>query len=250
MYPWYDSVWLTRYTRAKSIVARVRPDLLPEFVTAFRIFRTRPDFEVRTLERVFDEATMADIRRTVRALRPDELELHEARGFGRFVVHNHPEFAGLHRRLAPLVGEIAGEAVEPAYTFLGLYGHLGVCPPHVDSPQSKWTLDLCIDQSGGWPIHFSQVCPWPEAEAKADHDWEDRIKTSPSLRFTSCTLEPGQAVVFSGSSQWHYRDAIPRVVGRTYCELLFFHFVPEGSMELLRPERWAQRFGVPELSRA
>ena len=249
VYPWYDSVWLARYTRAKSIVARLRPDLLPAFLDAFRIFHTPRDFEVRTLDGVFEDDTMAEIRRTVRALRPGDLELHEARGFGRFVVHDHPDFTALHRQLVPLVGEIAGEAVDPAYTFLGLYGHLGACPPHMDSPEAKWTLDLCIDQSGGWPIHFSQVCPWADAPADGlpGNNWEDWIKASPWLRFTSRTLEPGQAVLFSGSSQWHYRDAIPRATGRTYCEMLMFHFVPAGTADLLRPENWARLFGVPEL---
>jgi hypothetical protein len=56
--------------------------------------------------------------------------------------------------------------------------------------------------------------------------------------------------VFSGSSQWHYRDAIPDAPGRKFSELLFFQFVPKGSAELLRPENWARLFGVPELRSA
>jgi hypothetical protein len=82
MYPWYDSVWLTRYRSATTLIERVRPDVLPAFVDAFRIFHTRRDFKVRLLDRIFDDATMAEIRRTIRALRPHNLELHEARRFG------------------------------------------------------------------------------------------------------------------------------------------------------------------------
>src|SRR5206468_530714 len=127
------------------------------------------------------------------------------------------------------------------------YGNLGVCPPHMDSPEAKWTLDLCVGQSTPWPIYFSQVCPWPESASDTwrDGDWEEQIKRSPSLRFTSYTLEPGQAVVFSGSSQWHYRDAIPAGRGRKFAELLFFHFVPKGSAALLRPEPRPRRV-LPE----
>ena len=251
-YPWYDSQWLTEYTRAKTILDNVRPDVLGAFVDAFRIFHTSPHFRVQLLERVFDDETMAEIRRVVRSLRPSDLELHEARSFGRFVVHDHSYFTALHHRVVPIVSEAVGESVEPAYNFLSLYGNPGVCPPHMDSPEAKWTLDLCIDQSAPWPIHFSQVCPWPEPAPDVSHsdDWEEQIKGSRSLRFTSHTLEPGQAIVFSGSSQWHYRDAIPDGPGRKFAELLFFHFVPEGSADLLRPESWARRFGVPELRSA
>ena len=250
MYPWYDSVWLTRYRSATALIERVRPDVLPAFVDAFRIFHTRRDFKVRRLDRIFDDATMAEIRRTIRALRPHDLELHEARRFGRFVVHDHAYFTALHQRLVPLVSEVVSEAVEPAYNFLSLYGRCGVCPPHMDSPEAKWTLDLCIDQSGRWPIYFSQVCAWPDSapDGPPGPDWEQHIKRSSSLRFTEWSLDPGQAVVFSGSSQWHYRDTIPQASGRTFSELLFFHFVPEGSAELVRPDNWPRLFGVPELT--
>jgi len=245
-------VWLTEYTRAKATIETTRPEVLRAFVDAFRIFHTPPSFRVRRLERIFDDDTLAEIQRVARSLRPIDLELHEAPTFGRFVVHDHPYFTALHHRIVPIVSEVVGEPVEPAYSFLSLYGNLGVCPLHLDSPEAKWTLDLCVGQSSPWPIYFSQVCPWPELapDISPGSDWEEQIKRSPSLRFTSCTLEPGQAVVFSGSSQWHYRDAIPDGPGRKFAELLFFHFVPKGSAELLRPENWARRFGVRELRSA
>jgi hypothetical protein len=247
-YPWYDSVWLSRYARATAIIRAVRPEALAGFVDAFQVLRTSLDFRVQVLDRVFDDDTMGKIRRVVRSLRPSDLELHEARAFGRFVVHDHPYFTALQQRTLRLVSEVVGEPVEASYNFLSLYGHLGVCPPHMDSPQAKWTLDLCVNQSTPWPLYVSQVCSWPEAtDGWHRQDWEARIKTSPSLRFTPWMLEPGQAVVFSGSSQWHYRDPIAGSAARQSSELLFFHYAPKGSADLLRPERWARLFGVPEL---
>jgi hypothetical protein len=249
LYPWYDSVWLTEYDRAKAIIRTVRPDALEAFVDAFRMFHTRPDFEVQRLERPFDNDTLAEIRARVTSLRPTDLELHEARRFGRFIVHDHWFFTELQRRAIPLVSEVVGEPVEPSYNFLSLYTAMGVCPVHMDAPKAKWTFDLCIDQSVPWPIYFSQVCPWPDSESEAwrDEDWEGSLKRSTSLRFTPYTLQPGQAVVFSGSSQWHYRDAMPDVGGQQFCNLLFLHFIPSGTTELVQPKNWARLFGIPEL---
>jgi len=250
VYPWYDSVWLGKYDRAKAIIQKVRPEALAAFVDAFRILRTRPDFQVRLFERPFDDNTLHEIRRVVQSLRPTDLELHEVRAFGRFVVHGHPFFTELQQRTVPLVSEAVGEAVEGSYNFLSLYASQGVCPPHMDSPKAKWTLDLCVNQSVPWPIYFSQVCPWPDEEAEAwpDEGWENSIKHSPSLRFVPYTLHPGQAVVFSGSSQWHYREAIPASGVRQFCDLLFLHFIPSGTAELVLPKTWARLFDIAELS--
>ncbi|MGE0405379.1 MAG: hypothetical protein AB7O65_03695, partial [Candidatus Korobacteraceae bacterium] len=75
----------------------------------------------------------------------------------------------------------------------------------------------------------------------------ERIKKSHAYTFTAYSLEPGQAAVFSGSSQWHYREAIQPASGRAFCNLLFLHFIPRGTAELVEPTNWASIFGVPEL---
>ena len=159
LYPWYDSVWLTKYSEAKSIIRKVRSGALDAFVEVFRVFHTRPEFQTTELQSPFDDDVMGQIRRVVSALRPTDLELHEAKGFGRFVVSDHPFFTELQRQVVPLVSQIVGETVEASYNFLSLYTARGVCSPHIDSPIAKWTLDLCIDQSTSWPIYFSQVVP-------------------------------------------------------------------------------------------
>jgi hypothetical protein len=130
---------------------------------------------------------------------------------------------------------------------------MGNCDLHLDAPLAKWTLDVCVDQSHVWPIHFSQVVPWPEfAPERA------LVRKSDSgLQFTAAALHPGDAVLFSGSSQWHYRDALRDAVqqtaganpaGRTFCDLLFFHFIPKGTLRLINPNEWADLFGIAELA--
>ena len=245
-YPWYDSVWLTAYHRAIATVRSVAPDRLAEFERAFDVFRTRPDFEVKVFERAFDDRAMDEIRRIVAGLSPEQLQFYEAREFRRFITHNHPFFEALQQRTIDWVSEAVGEPVEPSYNFVSLYGPLGVCPLHLDAPFAKWTLDLCIDQSVPWPIHFAPVADWPLPGVYGS-DWEPRIKREVGGGFTSHTVSPGEAILFSGSSQWHYRDPMPGEGGKRSCDLLFMHFIPQGTHELVEPANWARLFGIPEL---
>ena len=247
-YPWYDSDWLAQYVRAKGIIRDARPDSLAGFVDAFRVLRTREDFQPVRLERPFGDQDLAEIRQAVDSLEPSRLELHEARNFKRFVVHDHEVFNRLQQCAVPLVSQAVGEPVEASYNFLSLYASQGVCPVHMDAPDAKWTLDLCIDQSVPWPIHFSAVQPWPEGSDQkwADPKWDEHLKQS--QRFTTHQLREGEAIVFSGSSQWHYRDAMPARGPRDRCTLLFMHFIPVGTAELVRPANWARLFSIPELA--
>ena len=68
-----------------------------------------------------------------------------------------------------------------------------------------------------------------------------------SLTFQSKVLTPGNGIVFSGSSQWHYRDALPQTSSKGFCDLLFFHYVPKGTAEIVKPANWAGIFDIPEL---
>ena len=61
---------------------------------------------------------------------------------------------------------------------------------------------------------------------------------------------PGEAVLFSDSSQWHYRDPIPEQGSKAFCHLLFFHFIPRGMRAYLDAAEWETLFAVPGLSEA
>ena len=245
--PWYDSLWLSKYLVAQKIIKGVRPGMLPEFVNAFARLKTRASFEVQKVEKIFDDGVMDAIREVVRSLPAGTYESHEVKRFGRHVVHNHPFLTDLQKTILPIVSELAGENVEPCYNFLCLYLRFGVCEPHIDAPEAKWTLDLCIDQSDEWPIHFSQIVPWPEEASYEGEVWQAQVKNSPGLQFTSHSLRPNEALLFSGSSQWHYRDSLKNFSGGGFCNLVFFHFIPEGMSEIVRPKNWAKIFAIPEL---
>jgi hypothetical protein len=247
-FKWYDSGWLETYLAAQEVIVRVAPSRLDEFVESFRILKTDPAFVVKDAPNIFDAATLSKIKGVVRSIPMTAIEMHEIKRFGRLVVHDHATFTEMQRELVAKVSDLVGEEVEPSYNFLCLYTHMGVCEPHLDAPSAKWTLDICIDQSEPWPIHFSQVVPWPEDRIAQDDDWQSAIKNSPDLKFQSKVLNPGGGIVFSGSSQWHYRDALPQRDRAGFCDLLFLHYTPKGAGELVVPRNWAQLFSIPELA--
>lgn len=245
---WYDSVWLAKFIEARSIVERVAPGRLHEFVASFDVLRVPPGYRQRFLPGFFSDGQLERIREAVRSIPIDRLRTDEMNSFGRFIVRRWPEFTALQTSLVDLVSDVAGEPVEPSYNFLSLYTRMGVCPPHLDTPSAKWTLDICIAQSEPWPIHFSQPVRWPDTlEGLRERDAEE-LRASGELAFTAEVLEPGDAVFFSGSNQWHYRDALPPGPGRRYCDLLFLHYVPFGTADLVQPKNWARLFDIPELA--
>ena len=245
---WYDSIWLKAYFSALDVIGRVAPDRLKEFKSAFEPLHTDPSFDVQSIRQMFDASTLQSLRDRIHDIPRESLELHELKRFGRFVVHDHPLVTELQQGLLDRISEMAGEPVEPSYNFLSLYTKRGVCERHLDSPSAKWTLDICLDQSEPWPIQFSQILPWPDPMEFAGGADAASTASSDHLEYKSVSMEPGDAIFFSGSSQWHYRDPMPNSSGRAFCDLLFLHYVPRGTSRLVRAENWAEIFGIPELS--
>jgi len=248
LYPWYDSGWLSVYVLAREFIRRNHPQKLNDFVHAFDVFRTDPGYSIKELPQLFDEATIEDLRTVIKEQDLKTVSKFEIEHFGRFVVRDIPYVSKLQQRITDLVSERVGEPVEPCYNFLSLYWELGVCDVHMDAPFAKWTVDFCIEQSTTWPIHFSKIVPWPEDWTDAGDDWQDTIKDDPANRFASYEMQEGEAIIFSGSSQWHYRNPIERKVNANFCHLLFFHFIPAGTSELTLPANWKDLFGIPDLA--
>jgi len=246
-FPWYDSNWLDSYVDAKALIAEHCPEELERFEAGFEKLRTSPEFSTKTLPKYHFEPHLDSLKDLIRNTQTADLEKHEMLTFGRYVIHDHPLFDELQAGFIDLVSELANEPLEPSYSFMSLYNNLGACPPHMDSPEAKWTLDICIEQSESWPIHFSKVRPWATDWDEFSGDWANQILADPANEFETVLLEEGEAAFFSGSSQWHYRDRIPKKQTQNFCHLLFLHYIPEGTRELLRPENWAQIFNISVL---
>lgn len=244
---WYDSWWLNAYIAARDCIAGERPEKLNAFEQAIEPLRTRPDFEVQHIPDLFDQAALQQINQIIAHIPDRDLLKSEFFTFGRRIIRNHEFFNDLQQSLVPMVSRLVKEEVESEYNFLSLYNNFGVCGPHLDAPYAKWTLDACINQSSPWPIYFSRVTPWPENIAKEYNHANTKSDFMNEIDFQEVSLLEGEAVIFSGSSQWHYRERIPQTTTNNFCHLLFFHFIPKGSNIVVDPRNWPDLFDVPEI---
>ncbi len=244
-FPWYDALWLACYWQAYETVRQHYPNRLAEFVEAFNMLHTSDGYTVETLKQVLSHDRITQLKLLIKSLANDQLEKQELLSFGRFVVHEHPLFSEIHQEITPLVSRLAGQHLIPSYSFLSLYNNLGVCDLHLDAPNAKWTLDICIDQSDEWPIFISRPQPWPKP-FQFGEQWQQSLKSE--VEFQEYIMQPGEAVLFSGSSQWHYRERIPKKHAQNYCHLLFLHFVPVSAVDIVKPDNWATIFNMPKLS--
>jgi hypothetical protein len=246
LFPWYDGYWLYSYVKCRDFIQKKFPEKLIEFENAFEILKTPPDFQTKQLTQIISDETHQEILEIVQNLKKEDFEKHEFFEFGRLILHDSPYFTELQKTLCPLVSKLTGEEVELSYNFLSLYNSLGNLNPHMDAAPAKWTLDYCIDQSQIWPIYLSKVQDWP-IDFKNEDNWIEKIKQNESNEFVEHLLEPGKAVLFSGTSQWHYRERITTKNEKQFCSLIFFHFIPKGSKDLCYPRKWAEIFDMKEL---
>ena len=157
--------------------------------------------------------------------------------FSRRCAHNVSIFQHLHNQLTDFASEQFGEKVKPSYSFLSMYEDNGICPLHIDRDQCRYTIDYLIrqEQPEPWPIYIGE--PMSDKD-RADlgstnlmypTDDKDIERIKAAGTFTKVELHPNDAVLYSGTHQWHYRDRIPSGTS----DLVFFHFVPEAFDGLL-----------------
>ena len=190
---------------------------------------------------------MATIRQTINTFQLTTLEGHEVKKFGRFVVHDDPFFTELQKKTIGLVSEAAGEPVEASYNFVSLYKKVGVFPRSHGYSTRQMDIGPVLNRARRGRFMLARSLPGRNTSFTED-DWQRAIKESPDYEFASYNLEPGEALIFSGSSQWHYRDPMQLDGNGHFCSLVFFHFVPKGMLETVRPKNWARLIGIPELA--
>ena len=246
-FPWYDSYWLYSYVEAKKFILENYPEKLDFFVSSFEILKTNQNFKVIELENLLPEEDLDQIKQRIHEIKQEEFEKYEFFDFGRIIKHDDSFFNKLQEKICDLVSEKVGEEVECSYNFLSLYNNFGILNPHIDAVPAKWTVDLCVEQSAIWPIYLSKIIPWPEDFIYSEN-WIEEVKNNSANEFKAYNLSPGKALIFGGSSQWHYRDRIQNESKTNFCNLIFFHFIPKGTKDLCYPKKWADLFDIPELN--
>ena len=181
------------------------PEKLKHFVETLDVFKTPLNFKATKVKALLTPLQIEKAIILIHDLTDENFENHELGHFDRKVIHDHPLFVEMQKEITDKVSHLTGEAVEPYYNFSSLYRDMGSCEVHMDAPEAKWTLDVCLEQSNQWPIYFSQIVPWPETLTNDERDWREQIKGDPNNHFEESILQPGENVLFSGSSQWHYR---------------------------------------------
>ena len=52
------------------------------------------------------------------------------------------------------------------------------------------------------------MLPWPEDQNYVGENWQEQVKSNTENNFSEYNLEVGDGIIFSGSSQWYYRERI------------------------------------------
>ena len=186
------------------------------------------------IKKLLDEEAHSEILRFMddflqfTPLASDRHEPDSPRKFNRRYGHNIPFFTDIHYQLADFASDVFRERVKPSYCFLSMYENGGQCPLHIDRPQCRYTIDYLIRQESNdpWEIKVGQaMSDSARDEITEGHpiDEEERQLIIDSTKWTSASLEPNDAVCYSGTNSWHYRP--DKSSGKV--DLVFWHFVPE-----------------------
>ena len=191
--------------------------------------RDRTTNAVTVARQLFDPITHEALKAFIRDRVPMMSVGVDDKDFVRRYAHNVPYFVNIHRQLTEFASEQFGEPLKPSYSFLSMYDDNGICPLHVDRPQCYRTIDYLIqqDQAEPWPIRIGEAMSDEQRQAldesgaghpQTEDEIADRITAE---TWTDVLLESNDAVLYSGTHQWHYRPE--RLKGRA--DLVFFHFV-------------------------
>jgi hypothetical protein len=125
----------------------------------------------------------------------------------RWVRHDDDALRVFHRGLAELVSAVVAEPVKPSYGYTAVYHDGAELPSHLDRPQCRYTLSVCLDCLPDPP----REVPWPlELQTR-----DARVSAYQSL---------GDGLLFKGTEIPHSRPPLPS--GLTVATVLL-HYVPD-----------------------
>lgn len=129
------------------------------------------------------------------------------KGILRRSINNFPIIQLIHQATEQLVNQIVDEPIKTSYSFTAEYEAGSCLPRHIDRPQCRFNISLMLDASPD----DADLCTWP-------------LFIERSSTISEVKLRAGDAVLYSGTKDPHWRDMMPtniRSVTGT-----FMHYVP------------------------
>lgn len=120
----------------------------------------------------------------------------------------------LQHQLTGFLNQITDAPIKPSYTWIMRYRPGADLERHIDRPQCRWNVSFCIDtepdveRENGWPLYM-----------EINHGRRE------------ARLGMGDALLYSGSEVFHWREPLPAEQSATIC---FFHYVPASFLGSLR----------------
>jgi hypothetical protein len=184
---------------------RPPPSQLARFARAAHAFPSDGHVVLRALLGV---AELAALRRYYGALLAAGLvPLGGPHHAARFAAYNDPIGRFVHARLTAAMSALAGQPVEPSFSYLFVYDEGAALAPHKDRAQAEFSISLQIDHAPepttetGWPLWFTL----------------DDGRTVPA------DLGLGDAVLYHGRTVTHHRA--PLAAGQR-STVLVLEYVP------------------------
>jgi alkylated DNA repair dioxygenase AlkB len=139
-------------------------------------------------------------------LRERHKRLKDMEGIKRTSANNLPLMRHLHQATERLVQYIVGEPLKTSYSFSSAYEAGSSLPPHTDRPQCVHNMSVML---GSEPrdVNLSEWPLWIKRPGR-DH----RVM-----------LDQGDAVLYSGTRDLHWRDVMPKHLSSVLG--VFFHYV-------------------------
>ncbi|MFF8960321.1 hypothetical protein [Streptomyces sp. NPDC014894] len=164
---------------------------------------------VLVLRAVFPPLFAAALRRHFRRLRREgcfSTDRRQVRDGLRDGVYCDAVTLFVQRQLARAVSAWTGGPVRPSYTWAVTYRPGAALAPHRDRPQCRWNVSLCVDD-----------------DPAGEDPWPFRVRTADRLH--DIALGIGDAVVYSGTDDEHWRDPLP--AGRHVTMCLLHYVAPD-----------------------
>jgi hypothetical protein len=182
----------------------------PSPLAGFARHRTAFEADGHVIARdVLGSAELGALRRYYAALLAAGLvPLGDRQNAARFSIYNDPVGRFVHARLAGAMSAVAGQAVEPSFSFFFSYLEGAALPPHKDRAQAEFSISLQVDHTPaptaetGWPLCFS---------------FDDGRSAAADLRI-------GDAVLYHGRAVTHQRTPLP---SGQRSSLLVLEYVPQ-----------------------